>query len=169
MHTHAIALLRAIHILAGGLWVGAAVLNAAYLIPAVMAAGPAGGQVMRVMVQVRRLPVFMNSVMGVSLLSGIWLYWQDSGGFSVVWIGSITGIAFTLGALLAFATAAVGHIVTVPTVRKIGQLGAAMVGAASPDQAAEMAALQRRVLAAARLSAVLVVGATIAMAMARFL
>ena len=40
MTSHTFAVLRAVHILAGSIWVGAAFLNAAYLIPSVMAAGP---------------------------------------------------------------------------------------------------------------------------------
>ena len=172
MHDHAIAFLRAIHILTGSFWVGAAFLNAVYLIPSVIAAGPAGGQVMRVMVQVRRLPMFMNSVMAITLISGIWLYGWDSAGFGLAWIGSNTGITFTVGALCALATAAIGYFVTVPTVTKIGQLGAAMAGAGgppSPERAAEMVALQRRMLRAAQIGSALVVVATIAMAVARFL
>ena len=87
MHQHAIAFLRAIHVLSGALWVGAATLNAFFVIPSIMAAGPAGGQVMRVIVQVRRLPVFMNTVMAVTLLSGLALYWWSSSGFSAAWRG----------------------------------------------------------------------------------
>jgi uncharacterized membrane protein len=172
MHVHAIALLRAIHILAGALWVGAALFNAAYLIPSVIAAGPAGGQVMRTLVQVRRLPVYMNTVMAVTLLSGIALYGWTSNGFSRVWLASSAGITLTGGALLALVVAGIGFVVTVPTVKRIGALGAAIAGAGgppSPAQAAEMASLQRRMLGAARLGATLLVVATLAMAMARYL
>jgi hypothetical protein len=144
-------LLRAIHILAGSLWVGAAVLNAVFLIPAVMASGPAGGQVMRVMAQVRRLPVFMNSIMALTLLSGLWLYWRDSGGFRVEWVTSRTGLGFTAGALLAIATAAIGATVSVPAVKRLGQL------------------VQRRLLRGAQVGSTLLVLATLLMATARFL
>jgi hypothetical protein len=172
MLAHAIAFLRAIHILSGGLWVGAAVLNAGFLIPSVMAAGPAGGQVMRVMVQVRRLPVFMNAVMAVTLITGIALYWRAWAGSGMAWIASGTGLAFTFGALCAFATAGIGHVVTVPAVRRIGQLGAAIAGAGgapAPELAAEMGAQQRLLLRGVQVGSRLVVVATIAMAMARFL
>jgi uncharacterized membrane protein len=172
MNVYALSTLRAIHILSGALWVGAAFFNAAYLIPSIMSAGPAGAQVMRVMVQVRRLPVFMNAVMALTLLSGLLLYGWSSGGFRPAWITSNMGWAFTLGALLAFTTAGIGHFVTVPTVRKLGRLGAAIAAAGgppSPDQAAEVGALQRRMLRAARLGSALIVLATILMAVARFL
>jgi len=170
MHVHPIALLRAVHIVAGAFWVGGVFLNAIFLIPSIMAAGPAGGAVMREMVQ-RRLPAFMNTVMATALLSGIWLYGWNSDGFHLAWIATGTGLAFTFGALCAIATAVVGAVVTVPAVKRIGQLGAAIVaggGAPSPEQAAEMGALQRRMLDAVRVSAALLIAATIAMAVARY-
>lgn len=172
MHVHFIALMRAVHILSGSLWVGATVLQALYLIPSVIAAGPGGGQVMRAMVQVRRLPVFMNSVMATALLSGAWLYWWESNGFSPGWIGSTAGLAFTAGALCAVATAAIGQFVSVPTVKRIGKIGAAITTSTGPPDAgqlARMGALQQRMLLAARVSAALLLVATLAMAMARFL
>lgn len=162
--------LRAVHILAGALWVGAAVFNALFLIPAVIASGPAGGQVMRVIAQARRLPVFMNTVMLVTLLTGLWLYWLTSAGLNPGWLRSSPGLTFSFGALCAIVTAAMGLLVSVPTVRRIGQLGAAIGGGPpSPAQAAEMGALQHRLLRAARVGAVLVVIAMLAMAMARYL
>lgn len=172
MHAHAIAFLRAIHVLSGALWVGAATLNAFFVIPSIMAAGPAGGQVMRVIVQVRRLPVFMNTVMAVTLLSGLALYWWSSSGFSAAWITSATGLAFTLGALLALTTAGLGHVVMVPMAKKMGELGAALAAAGGPpgpELLAEMRAVQARMLRGTRIATVLLIAATLLMAMARYL
>lgn len=171
MHPHLFLTLRALHVLAGSLWVGAAVLNAVFVIPSIMAAGPAGGQVMRVMAQVRRLPVFMNVIMFTTLLSGIVLYWVSSSGFQWAWISSGSGMAFTFGAVLALVTAGIGQWVTVPTVKRLGQLGAAVAasgGPPSPQQAAEMAALQRTLLGAAQMGTLLVVAAALFMAVARY-
>ncbi len=171
MHLHLFVTLRAIHVLAGSLWVGAAVLNAAFVMPSMMAVGPAGAQVMRVMAQVRRLPVFMNTVMLTTIVTGAWLYWVDSGGLRISWIRSGTGLAFTLGALLALVTAILGFTVTVPSVKRLGQVGAAVAtsgGTPSPQQAAEVAALQRKLLGTARLGATLAAAAALLMAVARF-
>lgn len=170
MSAQIFAALRALHVLAGALWVGAAVFNAFYLVPAALAAGPAGGQVMRLMVQVRRLPVFMNAVMLVTLISGLYLYDRISGHFSAAWIASGPGLTLTAGALLAFVTAGIGFVVTVPTVKKIGALGATIAAAGAPDaeRAAEMVRLQRRMLHAARAGSLMIALATILMAVARF-
>jgi hypothetical protein len=137
-----------------------------------MASGPAGGQVMRVMAQVRRLPVFMNTVMATTLGSGAWLYWVDSGGLQWSWIASGPGLAFTLGALLALVTAGLGQWITVPTVRRLGQIGAALAnagGAPSPALTGQLAALQRRLLGVSRVGAALVAAAALLMSVARFL
>src|SRR5262245_62573217 len=147
MHVHPIALLRAVHIVAGAFWVGGVFLNAIFVIPSIMSAGPAGGAVMREMAQVRKLPVYMNIVMATSILSGLWLYGWNSSGFHLAWIVTGTGLTFAFGALCAIATAAIGGRVIVPTVKRISQLGAEIAAAGgppSPKQGAEMAALQRR-------------------------
>ncbi len=170
MRFHPIALLRAVHIVAGAFWVGGVFLNAVFLIPSIMAAGPAGGAVMKEMVQ-RRLPVFMNIVMGTSIFSGIWLYGWNSDGFHLAWIVTGTGLTFTFGALCAIATAAIGGIMIVPAVKRLGQLGAEIAAAGrppSPEQAAEMGALQRPMLKGTRLGPAPLTAATDAMAVGRY-
>jgi len=172
MHAHAFALLRAIHIVAASLWFGAATFSAFYLVPSIIAAGPAGGVVMREMAQVRRMPVFMNTIMTVALVSGLWLLWVDSGGLRAAWIGSPLGMTFILGALCALVVAAIGHVVSVPAVRTMGQLGAAIAaqgGPPAPEQAAEMRSLQLKLLRAARLGSALLALAAIAMAVGKYL
>jgi len=87
------------------------------------------------------------------------------------WLGSGPGRTFGLGGLLAVAGGVVGMAVTAPTGRKLGTLGAAMAAAGrppTPDELATMQSLQRRLATAAALVAVLVVLATVAMAVARY-
>ena len=43
--------IRAAHVLVAGLWIGSTVFGAAWLMPAIDASGPSGGQVMRRIVQ----------------------------------------------------------------------------------------------------------------------
>ena len=167
-----IILLRAVHVLTACIWVGVAVFNALYLIPSIIASGPAGGQVMRVLAQQRRLPVFMNVVSGLVLVSGLGLYDWASSHFSLSWILSRPGLAFTVGALLAFATSGVAMSVTVPAVNELGRVGAAMAsggGAPTPVQLAEIGTLQQRLLLAAQISAVFVATAALLMGVARYL
>lgn len=167
-----IVLLRAVHVVTACIWVGVAVFNAFYLIPSIIASGPAGGQVMRVLAQQRRLPVFINVISGLVLLSGLGLYDWASSHFSLNWILSRPGLAFTCGALLAFATSGVAMSLTVPTVNELGRVSGAMAtagGPPSPAQLAELGVLQQRLLLAARISAVFVATAALLMGIARYL
>lgn len=172
MHPHLFLTLRALHILASALWLGAAFVNAVFLLPAVIANGPAGGQVMRDIAQVRRLPTFINVVMGTSVLTGLSLFWVDSGGLQWSWITSRTGLTFSVGAVLALVTAFVAQRVAVPRVKRLGQLGAAMAasgGPPSPEQASEMRAIQGELLRGSRVGATLMMVTVLLMAVARYL
>lgn len=166
-----IILLRVLHIVGGLFWVGAAVFIAAFLGPSLRAAGPAGGAVMSHLTQARRLPIWMMVAMSVTLIAGFLLYWADARTGGSTWLGSGPGRTFGLGGLLAVAGGVVGMAVTAPTGRKLGTLGAAMAAAGRPptaDELATMQSLQRRLATAAALVAVLVVLATVAMAVARY-
>ena len=172
MHPHLFLTLRVLHVLAGALWVGSAVLTAFFVLPSVMATGPAGGQVMRVMAQVRKLPVYMSSVMGTTVLTGLALYWVDSGGFQWSWIASRTGVAFTIGATLALITMIFAQVVAVPTVKRMGELGSAIAASGrppTPEQTQAMAKLQAEMLKGSRIGATLVLVAVLLMAVARYL
>jgi len=166
-----IAALRAAHVVAGAFWLGALLLNAGFLLPAVSASGPAGGQVMREIVHVRRLPAWLNAAVATVLATGAILYWVVSGGLSASWMASRTGIAWSAGAALAVAAALLGVLVSAPTARRFGQLAGAAQAAGGPpsaETAAEMRRLQGRLLGATRLAALLVAAAAVAMASARY-
>lgn len=166
-----IILLRVLHIVGGVFWVGTAVFIAAFLGPSLRAAGPAGGAVMSHLTQARRLPIWMMVAMSVTLIAGFLLYWADARTGGSAWLGSGPGRTLGLGGLLAVAGGVVGMAVTAPTGRKLGTLGGAMAAAGrppTPEELATMQSLQRRLATAAALVAVLVVLATVAMAVARY-
>lgn len=56
MSTSAFFLVRLVHVVSATLWVGGAVVVAGFVAPAIRAAGPASGPVMRQLTEVRRLP-----------------------------------------------------------------------------------------------------------------
>jgi len=169
MTPHIIALLRVLHVVAGAFWLGSVIMVAGFVLPAVRAAGPAGGQVMKLIVQVRRLPFFINTSVVFVLVTGGILIWTMSGGFSGTWLSSGPGIATSFGATLAVATALLGHFVNAPTARRIGKMAAeAAGGPPSAETAATMQRLQLRLLRATQLAAVLLTLAAAAMAAARY-
>jgi uncharacterized membrane protein len=163
--------LRLIHIVGGVFWVGGALFLAAFLIPAVRAAGPAGAPVMSQVVQVRRLPEYMMAAAILTVLAGLALYWRNSAGFLGAWSHTGPGIVFSIGALLGLVGLGVGMSVLAPTGRRLGVLATAAQtrgGLPSPDQAAETERLHLRLANASNWVAVLLVLATAAMAIARY-
>jgi hypothetical protein len=167
-----IAVLRVVHVVAASFWLGAALMNAGFLLPAVRASGPAGGQVMKQIVQVRRLPTYLNIAVGLALLSGALLYWWLSGGFASTWLASVHGLGLVAGALLGIVAALVGWFVNAPTAKRFAQLAAQVQAAGRPPSEEELASLQglqQRLLNATRAGAVLLVLAAAAMAAARYL
>ncbi len=166
----AVYLLRAIHVVFGVVWVGALVFIAAFLTPSVRAAGPGGGAVMQQIVLVRRLPLWLMMAMLLTLVSGLTLYWCDSAGFRSAWLASGPGRTFGLGGALAIVAAIFGMAVNVPTARRLGALVASMQsgGPPPPENLAEIQRLQAKLAWAGTTAAVLVLLATLAMAVARY-
>jgi uncharacterized membrane protein len=165
------ALLRVIHIVAGVFWVGSVIFLAGILLPTLQAVGPSAGPVMEHLVRVRRLPVRQMVAMALVILSGIALYWIDSAGFQSGWMRSGPGIVFGLGAVLGIAGGGVGMAINSPTGRRLTALTAAIEARGrppTPEELAEMQRLQNRMRGASRLVAVLLVLATAAMAIARY-
>ena len=167
-----IALLRVVHIVAGVFWVGSGISNAFFLMPSVIAAGSAGGAVMRQLVQVRKLPVATNVAMLLSLLSGLALYgWYGHHG-KLEWILSPTGLAYGVSLVLAFASAGVGHGLVSASAKRLAAIASPLApsGAApTPEQAAEIAALQARMLTGSRIAATLGLVVVALMSVARYL
>lgn len=164
--------LRIIHIVTGVIWVGGAVTAAMFILPSVVAAGPAGGQVMRQIMVVRRFPVVMTIFMIVTVFSGAALMWWSSAGFTSGWMLSTFGRALRAGAVLAIVAAGLGVFVNKPAAERLQKIAAdvqAAGGAPSPAQTTEIGTLQRRLLILTWAVAVLLMLSTVAMAGARYL
>jgi uncharacterized membrane protein len=165
------AVLRIIHIVAGVFWVGSVIFVAVILLPTLQAVGPSAGPVMEHLVQVRRLPARLMIAMALVILSGIALYWKDSDGFRSPWMRSGPGTVFGIGAVLAIASGLVGMTVSAPASRRMATLTSAIKTKGSPpgpEELAEVQRLQARLRGAGQVVAVLLVLATVAMAVARY-
>jgi uncharacterized membrane protein len=172
MSTGVLLLFRLLHVVFGVFWVGAVTLVAFFVAPSLGAAGPAAGAVMRQLNDVRRMSSWLMAASAITVLSGIALYWHDSNGFqSAQWLGSGPGRTFGLGAVLAVAGLAVGMAVNVPAARRLASLMAGLQSAGRPAAAEELATiadLQRRLAWGGTVSAGLLLLATAAMAVARY-
>lgn len=163
-------LLRILHIAIGAFWVGAVVFIAAFLMPSVRAAGPASGAVMQQLMK-GKLSLWLIGAAIVTVLSGFGLYWHDSAGFQSAWLASGSARVFGLGGLLAVAGVIVGMGVSAPAARRMGELAARIQAGGrppTPDEAAGLERLQVRLARAGVAGAVLLLLATVAMAIARY-
>jgi uncharacterized membrane protein len=163
--------LRILHIVVGVFWVGTVVFMAAFLTPSVRAAGPAGGAVIQQLMGARRLPLWIMGAMVVTLLSGLGLYWRDSAGFQSAWLASGAGKTFGLGGGVAFAASILGMAINMPTARRLTEISGRLQAAGrppTPEEQATLAALQGRLSRASVVAAVLLVTATLLMAIARY-
>ena len=163
--------LRILHIVVGVFWVGTVVFMAAFLTPSVRAAGPGGGAVLQQLMGVRRLPLWIMGAMVVTLLSGLGLYWRDSAGFQSAWLASGAGKTFGLGAAVAIGASVLGVAVNMPAGRRLAEIIGRLQSAGrppTPEEQATLAALQARLGRASVVAAVLLVIATLLMAIARY-
>lgn len=163
--------LRVLHVVIGAFWVGAVVFIAVFLVPSIRAAGPAGGAVMQQLMYVRRLALWLMAAAILTVLSGLTLYGFDSAGFQSAWLGSGPGRAFGLGGVLAIGAVIVGMTVNSPTARRLAELTARIQAAgrpATPDELAAIQGFQARLGRGSLWTAVLLVLATTAMAVARY-
>jgi putative copper export protein len=154
--------LRLLHVAVGAFWVGSVLFVAIFLGPSVRAAGPAGGEVMRRLMERRFSPVIVIAA-AVTVLSGLRLYWRMSSGLDPVWIGTPMGLCYTVGAISALIAFGIGLTVTLPAARRLGILMQTMQGP-SP----ELAALSKRMAFGARWAAMLLAIALVLMAVARY-
>jgi hypothetical protein len=161
--------LRVLHILTAALWLGAVVLISTFLMPTIQQAGPAGGQVMAGLAR-RGLHTFMATLSGITILSGLWLYWRFTGGLDPAISGG--GVAFGVGGAVGLAAGIVGGAI-------VGRSGKSVVAlaakAAALPEGAERALLLRtaeglrqRLVTGSRVTIVLLVVATVLMAVGHY-
>ncbi len=163
--------LRLVHIFSGVFWVGSVLFFARFIFPSAVTLGPAGGPFMDQLTRVHKVPAALLGAGAANIITGVLLYWRDSLGFQGDWMRSPTAMVFGLGGLLAIAGFLVGILVNLPTTKQLAALTAGIQskgGSPSPDQAALMQRLQRRLGAALRAVAGLLFLATAAMALARY-
>src|SRR6478736_3425246 len=133
--------IRAAHVLLAALWVGATFFITYFLFPSLQETGPAAGPIMAALMR-RKLPAFQASLGGITVLTGIYLYYRFTSGFDPVVSGSRGAIVFGSGGLCGLAALIIGGAVVGRNVDKMSQLGARLATAADAERpvlAAQMA------------------------------
>ncbi len=165
-----IHLLRLLHILSGAFWFGGVIFTVRFLMPSLRAIGPAAGPVMQQLNQ-RKLSVAFMGASIINLASGIWLMSIVSGGDIGEWMKAGMGRTIGAGAACSILAMIVGMIVNPPAVKRMGQIAAAATqrgGPPTPEEAAEVQRLQKRMAGANGFVAILLTLAVAAMAVARY-
>jgi len=150
--------LRMLHILFAASWFGAAAFLTLYLLPVARQLGPSGGTTMTALTG-RGFHRFMAANSGLTILSGLWLYWTLTAGFAAPAMASRSGMVFGLGGVAGLLAAVIGGAVIGRTLTRIEALKAG-----HPDEQA-IEALQARVSVASRCALALLLFALVAMAL----
>ena len=169
----AMVFLRIVHIATGVIWVGSLFVVVVFVQPSAATLGAAGAPFMSELRRRRFVDVvFIDALFTV--IAGSFLYWRDWHTHPSFgdWISSSFGAWLTVGALLAIAGLVVAASLTRPTIARLVSLGRQVAeagGTPLPETAAQIGALQHRLVVAERVSFSLVFLAVVAMASARYL
>lgn len=141
-------ILRLIHIFCGAFWVGATIYLAMFVLPAVRALGPDGSKFMAQLMKTKKLPIFMNIVALLNILSGLRLLMILTDNFkNTAWFGTHYGMCISIGMVAALGAFTIGFTISRPTAMKMNAIGAAISAAGGPPteaQVQELAALRMR-------------------------
>ena len=159
--------LRLVHIIGGVFWAGSAFMLVQFVAPAVTLAGPEGAKFMQRLVLGTRFVVVTATAAGLTVLTGLLLYWRASGGLRTEWMSTGTGVMFTIGGLAGLIALFAGSAIGANS-RKLATLGASLQGPPSPEQAAEIDRLQNRLSNLGAATAILLLVVLIAMASAQY-
>ena len=165
-------ILRVIHITTGVFWAGAAIMLAYFLLPATAASGPEGSRVMRQLAMTNNFPMVMNVAAVLNILSGLMLYDSMSNHFQAEWIHSTHGMTLTIGGLAALVAFFMGFTINRPAGMRMAEIGKAIAasgGKPNESQAAEMAAIGKKLTKTTKRIAVFLIIAVLTMSMAKYI
>jgi uncharacterized membrane protein len=154
-------LMRVLHIVLGVFWAGTMIFNALFLFPAMRDAGPDGAKVAAGLMRRRFLDVIPIAAL-LTIISGLWLYWLDSGGFQPAFMRSSMGMMLGWGTAAALVAFALGVAIVRPAMLRAAALSQ------DPTQLATAQALRLRAARFGPVIAVLLGVAAATMAIARY-
>jgi hypothetical protein len=161
-----------LHVLCAALWVGVGVIGALFLTPAARDMGPDGVKMMLAL-RKRGFVAFVPIIAAITILSGFWLYWRYTAGFSAEVVHSHAGAAFGIGGLTGVLSFIIGGAVisrNLVQAMRLGTEAAALPeGRDRADRLARAQVLRQRAASAGNLVGVLLVVTVILMVIARYL
>src|SRR5712671_5221036 len=113
--------MRVLHVLLAAVWIGATVFMSFLLMPVAEAAGSAGGQIM-IGLNRKGLNAFFAATGGITVLTGIYLFWRFTGGFDPEISRSHAGMAFSIGGVVGVLAVIIGGSVVGRSASKVVRL-----------------------------------------------
>jgi uncharacterized membrane protein len=159
-------LLRVIHIGAGIFWVGGVVVVGVFVMPAARATGASGQQMLMDIMLKRKLATYLPIAAMLTTLAGLTLFWRNESLSGGVWAQSSMGKGMSFGAAAAILAAIAGMAIAAPSAKKLARSGAPGTEPLTPQQ---LESLQRRAALGSQAAMVLLIVATLAMAVSRYL
>jgi hypothetical protein len=161
-----------LHVVCAALWLGSVSLLSFFVMPAIERLGADGG---KVMTQLQRagLNAFMGAIGGLTILSGIYLYWHLTSGFDPTISATTEAKVFGLGGLLGLVAAIIGGSVVGRSARTLDATAATLAtttdGATRTQLLAEMGRLRARIKSSGNIVIALLVVTIILMAVGHYL
>ncbi len=100
-------LLRVLHVLLAAVWLGTTVFMSFMLMPVIEESGAAGGQIM-VGLNRKGLTAFFGAIGGITVLTGIYLFWRFTGGFDPTISRTHAGMAYSVGGAAGLLAVIIG-------------------------------------------------------------
>jgi uncharacterized membrane protein len=160
--------LRVIHIGAGILWGGGALVMEFFIGRTIKDTGDVGQKFVQHLMNKVRMHNFMTAAAVSAVLSGVILYWIDSNGFSSAWMRSGAGIGFGIGAafgLIAFVSGAIFG----GSNARLAELGAHIQGKPTNEQLSQIQSIQKRISTVSPIHVISMILTMVFMATARYM
>jgi hypothetical protein len=131
-------LARVVHVLLAAMWLGLVAFIALFLLPSLKDSGAGGGAVMTALVR-RRLTAITATLGGVTVVTGLWLYWRFTGGFDPALAGSMPARVFGTGAIAGMLALILDGALVGKNLKRLSGASAPMDVAAARGRAARYA------------------------------
>lgn len=159
--------LRIVHIFAGIVWGGGALVMEFFIGRTIAATGETGQKFVQHLMNKVRMHNFMTVAALCTVLAGALLYWIDSDGFSSGWLESGSGIGFGIGAAFGLVAFVFGAIFGSSNA-KLAQMGAQIQGKPTSEQLSQIQAIQKRISTVSPIHVFSMILAMLFMATARY-
>ena len=132
-------ILRPLHVLLAAIWFGSGVFMSLLLMPTIESSGPSGGAIMLGLNRKGLVP-FFAALAGLTVVTGLYLFWRFTGGFDPEISRSHAGMAFGVGGAAGILAAIIGGSVVGRSSKKVVDI---MTRAAAMPDGAEKFALMK--------------------------